>query len=128
MGLLIAEPAVTGSYEEIWWYKHERGERRNRIVLLHPSLTKGRPLYSPEYCSQATSCHESDKVSLNTQTGELTIYNVSLADDDYYSYQFYTPESEGASDTGYKYEIFLEVYGKCLSFTVLHKLMVDQKQ
>ena len=120
MGLPITEPAIPGTYEEIWWYRHGKSGSSKRIVLLHPSLTEGLPLYSAEYCSEARPCHRSDKISLNTQTGELTIYNVSLADDDYYSYQFYAPKSEGASDTGYKYETFLEVYGRYSTVTIFH--------
>ena len=67
-------------------------------------------MYYSDYCSGSSPCNTSTKGELNVATGELTIYQVDLSDDDYYYHDFYI--DGGSPVTGHKYEINLIVYGK----------------
>ena len=66
--------------------------------------------YYGGYCSAPSPCDEADKSDkgvLDTTTGTFTIHYVELSDEDFYYYKF-----GSESDTGTKYEYYLEVYGK----------------
>ena len=104
------EPGSGGSYEEITWYKDQTGNSQYRIVFLRPSINGGEPLYYNEFCSGSSPCNTSSKGELNVDTGELTIYSVAISDERFYYYDFYI--NGGTPNTGNKYEIELEVYGK----------------
>ena len=114
--LNFTEPGSGGSYEEITWYKDQTGGSQYRIVFVHSSATGGEPNYYDEYCSGTSPCDTSSKVELNVDTGELTIYSVNISDQGFYYYYFY----DGTVDTGNKYEIHMEVYGRVIKllFTV----------
>ena len=114
--LEFTEPGSGGPYEEITWYKGATGSSNNRIVWVHPTATKGQPLYYNNYCSDRSPCDTSTKGVLTTDTGEFTIHSVDMTDNDYYYYDFYM---DGLPDTGHKYEIKLIVSGKHLVFAVL---------
>ena len=128
--LSFTEPGSGGSYEEITWYKDQTGGSDYRIVFVHPTATGGEPLYYNEFCSGSSSCEASSKGELNVDTGELTIYSVNISDEGFYYYFFY--RSSGTSDTGHKYEINVEVYGKVtLKLTVYtdekHQMKIQGK-
>ena len=108
--LNFTEPGSGGSYEEITWSKDRTGSSTYRIVFVHPVATEGEPLYYDEYCSGSNQCNTSSEVELNVDTGELTIYSVSVSDEGFYYYYFYI--ESGTVDTGRKYEIELKIYGK----------------
>ena len=110
ISLEFTKPGSGGPYEEITWYKGSTGYSSNRIVLVHPDITGGQPLYYNDYCSGMSPCETSSKGELNITTGELTIYSIELTDVDYYYYSFYI--EGGTADTGHKYEINLSVSGK----------------
>ena len=108
--LQFREPGRGGSYEEIAWYKDRTGRYADKIVSLSPSINGGKPQYYNKYCSGSGQCDTSSKVELNVDNGELTIYDVNMSDEGFYYYNFYI--RGGSADTGDKYEIELEVYGK----------------
>ena len=81
------------------------------IVKVHPA-TEGEPKYYNEFCSGSSPCNISIKVELNIATGDLTIYNINLSDEGFYYYYFYM--EGGIANTGSKYEIDMEVYGKSI--------------
>ena len=108
--LSFPEPGSGGPYEEITWYKERTGSSIYRIVFLHPSATEGKPLYYNDYCSGSSHCDSSSKGTVNPTTGTFTIYNTQIYDEGFYYYDFYI--ENGSPDTGYKYEITLEVYGE----------------
>ena len=107
--LNFPEPGSGGPYEEIAWYKDVTSSA-GRVVFLHPSATGGEPLYYNEFCSGSSPCETSSKGELNVDIGELTIYSVNISDEGFYYYDFYI--NGGSADTGHKYEIDMEVYGK----------------
>ena len=110
--LNFTEPGSGGPYEEITWYKDQTGRSQYRIVFLHSDATAGEPKYYNGFCSGISPCETSTKVELKVDTGELTIYNVNLSDEGFYYYYFYM---EGdIANTGSKYEIDMEVYGKSI--------------
>ena len=113
--LNFTEPGSGGSYEEITWYNDQTGASVYKIVFLKPSINGGMPLYYNEFCSGSSPCSTSSKVELKVDTGELTIYSVNISDEGFYYYYFYG--EHGTPDTGYKYEIDMEVYGQFM-FTV----------
>ena len=108
--LNFTEPGSGGSYDEITWYKDQTGSSEYRIVYLRPFVNEGKPLYYNEFCSGSSPCETSSKGELNVDTGEMTIYSVNISDEGFYYYFFY--RSSGTADTGNKYEIYSEVYGK----------------
>ena len=108
--LNFPEPGSGGPYEEIIWSKDQTGNSQYRIAFVHPVATGGEPLYYNEFCSGSSPCETSSKGELNVDTGELTIYSVGYSDEGFYYYNFYI--NGGSADTGHKYEIELEVYGK----------------
>ena len=67
--------------------------------------------YFNQYCSGSNPCIISHKGELDPNTGDMTITNVKITDEDYYYYYFST-YGLVAKDTGVKYEIKVEVYGK----------------
>ena len=107
--LNFTEPGSGGPYEEIEWYKDRTGDIYYKIVFVHPHRT-GEPLYYNEFCSGSSPCETSSKGELNVDTGELTIYSVNSSDDGFYYYDFFI--DGGTANTGHKYEIDMEVYGK----------------
>ena len=110
MVLRFTEPGSGGPYEEITWSKDGTGSTDYRIVFLRLIYNNGEPRYYNEYCSGSSPCDTSSKGQLDFDTGELTIYKVHPTDSGFYYYEFFIPE--GSVDTGHKYEINLEVYGK----------------
>ena len=110
MELEFTEPWTQGSYEDITWSKGATGSSDTRIVFVRPSVRQGKPLYYNAYCSGSSPCNSSEKGELDLNTGSLTIKKVQLSDEGYYYYFFYI--DRGAADTGHKYGIQLEVYGK----------------
>ena len=56
--LSLVEPASSGTYEEITWYK---GSREGTIAMYHPDLTDGDVLYFGEFCSGEEPCETSGK-------------------------------------------------------------------
>ena len=78
--LSFTEPGLGGPYTHITWSKDGTVWNDYRIVLLKPLVNNGHPLYVNEYCSGPMACDMSSRVQLNTDTGELTIYNTSLTD------------------------------------------------
>ena len=100
--LKFADSVAAGTtFEEIRWYK---GSRSNSIVYFEETAHGGKPKYFHDYC--ASNCDSSNKVSLDTQTGDLTIMEVGLRDEDYYYYKF---SVSGNFEAGEKYEIKMEV-------------------
>ena len=97
---LQVHPEVSGSRGNCWY----KGSRSKSIVYYEKTANEGKPKYFHDYC--ASDCSSSKKVSLNTQTGDLTIMAVGLRDEDYYYYKFSVSEDHEA---GEKYEIKLEV-------------------
>ena len=110
MTLAFPEPGSGGAYEEIIWYKDQTGDIRYRIVFVHSTVTKGKPLYYSNYCSGSSPCDTSSKGELNVDTGAFIIHSVDISDEGFYYYDFYI--DGGTPDTGHKYEIHMEVYGK----------------
>ena len=108
--LNFTQPGDGEHYDEMTWYKEQTRASAYRIVFVHSSATGGEPLYYNEYCSGSSPCETSSKGELNVDTGELTIYSVNISDEGFYYYDFYI--EDGPGDTGHKYEIDLEVYGK----------------
>ena len=106
----FTEPGSGGPYADITWYKDQTGSSDYRIVFLRPSVNGGVPLYYDEFCSGSSPCNTSSKGKLNVDTGELTIYSVNITDEGFYYYDFYI--EDGRVDTGVKYEIDVEIYGK----------------
>ena len=101
--LKFAKPAKAGStFEEIRWYK---GSRANSIVYY---VQGAKPTYFKDYCS--SHCNASNRVSLDSNTGQLTIFKVNLRDEDYYYYKY---SIHGEHECGNKYEIKVEVSSKC---------------
>ena len=64
-------------------------------------------------------CYTSSKGELNVNTGELTINSVTISDEGFYYYEFYMGY-DGTADTGHKYEIHTEVYGKVTKFQSIY--------
>ena len=113
--LNFTEPGSGGSYEDITWYKDQTWSSAYRIVYL---LDLGeQPKYYNEYCSGSSPCDTSSKGELNVDTGELTIYSVAISDEGFYYYYFYI--NDGSANTGHKYEIHMEVYGKVTKFQLI---------
>ena len=108
--LSLSEPVSRGSYEEITWYKDQTGNSNCRIVFVNPTATGGEPWYNNEFCSGSSPCETSSKGELNVSNGNLTIHSTNLFDEGFYYYNFYS--EEGTLNTGHKYEIYVEVYGK----------------
>ena len=98
--------------EEIRWNK-DTTSSTGRIVFLHPTATEGKPLYYNGYCIASSPCVTSSKGKLNVNTGEFTINKVQISDEGFYYYRFYI--NNGSPDTGHKYEIHMEVYGRSFS-------------
>ena len=115
VALNFSEPGLGGSYQEISWYENQTGSPDHRIVFLHQIVTEGKPLYYNEFCSGSSPCDTSSKVELNVDSGDLTIYNVTISDQGFYYYYFYM---DGNVNTGHKYEIHVEIYGNSIA-TVL---------
>ena len=112
----FTEPAPKGmKYKEIGWMKGN-SDSKSKIVFFHQEMTNNKPQYFNGYCKTPTNCDESNKVFLNINTGELVFSNVSLNDEGNYFYWFWVDST--IPDTGVKYQIYLEVYGK-LSFDSL---------
>ena len=115
--LKFTEPGSRGRYDEITWYKDQTGNSQYRIVFVHPSATGGEPQYYNDYCSGTSPCDTSSKGQLNVTTGEFTIYSVAISDEGFYYYDFYI--DGGTADTGNKYEIHMEVYGRLTKFQLI---------
>ena len=99
--LSFAEPARSGVYENIEWYKGLKQSDMRIAAVSHSS----------EFCSVNSPCRLSNKGVLDPTTGDMTINSVEIMDEDYYYYYFST-YGRVAIDTGDKYEIKVEVYGK----------------
>ena len=74
--------------------------------------TGAEPLYYNDYCPASSPCNTSHKGVLNIDRGEFTIYRVNISDEGFYYYNFST--EGGTSNTGHKYEIEVEIYGKLM--------------
>ena len=82
------KPAKSGKPAECTeknWFKYEGPHHFPRIAHLESDNTL---LYFGEFCSKRTeySCKESQRLELNTDTGDLKIRNVQLSDEDDYYY------------------------------------------
>ena len=82
----------------------------SRIAFFHREMTDNKPLYLNDYCQGIKKCKTSKRGTLDIKTGTLMIHEVNLDDEDLYYYWFWVDES--VPDTGMKYEIDLQVYGK----------------
>ena len=111
--LKFTEPGDLDSYNTMTWYKPNRG---SKIVTLDPKVAGGRPQYYGDFCTGIEPCYVTDKGQLDTTTGELTLYRVNVTDEGFYYYEF-TSFDTRFEDTGIKYEIHLEVYGKLKNVT-----------
>ena len=108
--LRFPEPApALRRYREIGWLKLTI-ESSSKIVFYHEDFTDNLSMYFDEYCEGFKTCNYSKKVKLNTKTGDLTIHKVTLEDEGKYHYWFVVDDE--VPDTGVRYEIELEVYGK----------------
>ena len=96
-------------YREIVWMK-ENSDPKSRIVFFHEEMTNNRPQYFNNYCKTLYNCDESANVYLNISSGGLIFTNVSLNDEGNYFYWFLVDST--VPDTGVKYQIHLEIYGK----------------
>ena len=107
--LIFIEPATSGLYEKIEWYKGLKQLEGTIAMVLHSLNDQAQ--YFNQYCSGSNSCQTSSKGVLDSKTGTMTIYSVKITDEDYYYYYFST-YGRVTQDTGEKYEIKVEVYGK----------------
>ena len=107
--LKFAEPASSGVYENIIWYKGMKQGDRRIATVLHSSSDQAQ--YFNEYCAEISRCQNSNKGVLDPNTGTMTINSVEITDEDHYYYYFST-YGDVTKDTGEKYEIKVEVYGK----------------
>ena len=107
--LSFAEPTRSGVYENIEWYKGLKQSDMRIAAVSHSSSDQAQ--YFNEYCSVNSPCRLSNKGVLDPTTGDMTINSVEIMDEDYYYYYFST-YGRVAIDTGDKYEIKVEVYGK----------------
>ena len=108
--LHLREPAPKGNkYKELRWTK-VAGKFTSRIVF-YSELDEGFEIqYYDDYCEGSDKCGQSSKGDIKIETGALIIYNVSFDDEAFYYYTFWVDDD--VPDTGNKYEIYLEVYGK----------------
>ena len=91
---------------ELTWSK---GHDFRAIVL---TMSNGTVVYLDNYCVPPDLyCRTSEKGMLNSTTGELTIFELDISDEEYFYYNFAT-SCTGVIDTGSAYEIFLTVNGK----------------
>ena len=110
--LYIIEPAPPDKgYKKIEWRRHTK-YNSTIIVLYHQydGYDNYEITYYSDYCCIKQKCGVSEKGELNTDTGELTIYNVTNVDEAFYYYSFWVDEN--VPDTGKKYEQDLEVFGR----------------
>ena len=105
-------------YEIIEWYKGRKQSDMKIATVLHSSSDQAQ--YFNEYCLENSPCGNSHKGVLDPETGDMTISSVEITDEDYYYYSFST-YGHVAKDTGEKYEIKVDVYGK---LSVLIKLLM----
>ena len=105
----FAEPAASAVYENIEWYKRLKQSGMRIASVSHSSSDQAH--YFNQYCSANSPCQSSSKGALDSKTGTMTIYSVKIIDEDYYYYYFST-YGRVTQDTGEKYEIKVEVYGK----------------
>ncbi len=96
----FSEQGTPGTYNQIVWSKGNPPD----VIVAYVSDLRREPLYQGDYCYGSSSCNFSTRISLNTNTGQLTINDLDYADSDYYYYKF-QPDN-----TGGKYEIHVEVY------------------
>ena len=117
--LQFEEPGV--SYDTMTWYKPSRSYT---IVSFDPDEASGQPQYYGNYCWGSEPCNTSMKAEIDSNNGNLLIYALNLTEDeDYYYYEF-TSFDTRQEDTGLKYEIYLEVFGKMLKYNVCSKLLL----
>ena len=116
--LQFEEPGV--SYDTMTWYKSSRSYT---IVSFDPDEASGQTQYYGDYCSGSEPCNASMKAEFDSNNGNLLIYALNLTEDeDYYYYEF-TSFDTRQEDTGLKYEIYLEVFGKKLRYTMFTQNM-----
>ena len=105
--LQFEEPGI--SYDTMTWYKPSRSDI---IVSFDPDMAFGQPRYYGDYCSGIEPCLTSTKGEMDSNNGNLRIYAMNLTEDeDYYYYEFTSFDSR-QEDTGLKFEVYLEVFGK----------------
>ena len=110
--LYIIEPAPPDKgYKKIEWRRHTK-YNSSTIVLCHQydDYDNYEITYYNEYYYTREKCSVSENGELNTDTGELTIYNATIDDEAFYYYSYWMDEN--VPDTGKKYEQDLEVYGR----------------
>ena len=112
--LSFTEPGSGEAYQDITWYKDGIDNTDYRIVFLRPTVNNGDPYYYNDYCSGSSPCDSSSKGKLNVDTGDFTVYKAALPDAGFYYYDFFI--NGGAPNTGDKYQICLDVYGKFYKF------------
>ena len=105
--LEFLEPDI--SYKTLTWYRPNRDQKI--VEFVSDGGDGGTLEYYGDFCVWNPSCPSSDKGELNTNNGALTIYSLSLEDEDFYYYSF-TSFDARVNDTGIKYEIYVEVHGK----------------
>ena len=109
--LQFEEPGI--SYDTMTWYKSSRSYT---VVSFDPDEAFGQTQYYGDYCSGSEPCNTSMKAEFDSKNGNLFIYALNLTEDeDYYYYEF-TSFDTRQEDTGLKYEIYLEVFGKKLKY------------
>ena len=86
--LNFIEPATSGLYEKIEWYKGSN-QPEGRIAMVLHSLSDQAQHFN-HYCSGSNPCQSSSKGALDSKTGIMTIYSVKITDEDYYYYYFST--------------------------------------
>ena len=116
--LNFTELGSGGPFTNMAWYKDQTWSSEYRIAWVYLSVTGPDPYYFNEYCTGSSPCKTSSKVELNVDTGELTIYSIAISDEGFYYYYFFI--DDGSPDTGHKYEIHTEVYGKLTKFQLIN--------
>ena len=118
--LSFIEPATNVQYEKIEWYKGLK-QPEGRIAMVLHSLSD-QAQYFNQYCSANSPCQSSDKGVLDSKTGTMTIHSVNIIDEDFYYYYFST-YGRVTQDTGEKYEIKVEIFGKLYCHKFFKKII-----
>ncbi len=100
--LLSFAEAGSDEYTQINWYKTTTSSQVATYIKDLDNLK-----YHNEYCPGGSqSCDVSDRITLNKATGDIKFFELELRDAGMYYYL------EKPGDTGSKYEIQFDVYGK----------------
>ncbi len=104
--LHFIEPGTPGNYSSILWSKKSSAMGLGRKIAYYDK-THSKPIYYGEYCSHPSIqewCTLSTRITLDTVTGDLTIYHLHHNDEGIYFYDFWP------NNTGVRHEIHLNVH------------------